>query len=365
MSGATHNVSAAVAPGARWPALDGLRGLMTIGVFLAHVRYSWVPGSILFMDTFFMMSSFFITRLLLKDWGRSGTLHFRNFYTRRVRRLVPAMLVMVIAVTAFTWFYLGHRTDRMLNVVGTMFYFANWLRALEIQHEIFLGHTWSLSIEEQFYLLWPVLLYAGLRWGPAAPRTRERFWVLTLGGLVLGVFIWRWYLATHGASVARLYNGTDMRLDSLALGALIALMFDHPTYQRAMRRLSHPAVTWALLLIVFAGGLTVSYFDRAWYAWQQAVFVLISGALLTSLLNAQDRWGLDWALQNPVSLYLGAICYGMYLWHYPIIEICRTVFGLSVGPVFWISAPLTLALAGLSYHWIELPALQRSVGSAR
>ena len=317
------------------------------------------------MDTFFMMSSFFITRLLLKDWQRSGTLQFRQFYVRRVRRLFPAMLLMVLAVTAFTWWVLGHRTDRMLNVVGTLFYFANWLRALEIPHEIYLGHTWSLSIEEQFYLLWPLLLYGGLRWGPAKGERRLWFWLPVLSAVILGVFAWRLYLVMQGASVPRLYNGTDMRVDSLAMGALIALVFDRPTYQRAMRRLSHPAITWALLLLVLAGGLTVQYFDRGWYAWQQSAFVLISAALITSLLNAQESWGLRWVLQNRVSLYLGSICYGMYLWHYPIIEFCRTVYGLGVTQVFLISAPLTFALASLSYHWVELPALNRSIGSAR
>ena len=351
---------------ARWPALDGMRGMMTVGVFVAHVSYQWLPGAILFMDAFFMMSSFFITRLLLKDWHRSGRIHFAAFYVRRLRRLYPALLAMVAPIALFAWLWLGHGLDRMLNVAGTIFYFGNWLRALEIPHEKYLGHTWSLSIEEQYYLLWPALFGLGLAWTSRAQRAINlRFWVPALAAVVVVSMVWRTWLATHGASWERMYNGTDMRLDSLALGALLALTFDTRIVQSACAWLARPWLVWLMTGLMLAGAFHVNVFIPKWYAWQQPIFVLLSLALIMSFLKTPTGWGLRFAFQNPVSLYLGAICYGLYLWHYPLIWICYAVFELTVWQTLFICAPLALGLASLSYFLLELPALHGSRGSAK
>lgn len=367
----TDHAAPVAVPSGRWPALDGMRGLMTIGVFTAHVSYGWLPGSILFMDSFFMMSSFFITRLLLKDWLRNGRLDLKSFYWRRVRRLYPALLVMVGTIAAFFALHQGHGADRMLNVAGTLFYFLNWLRAVGIHHEGYLGHTWSLSIEEQYYLLWPALFGAGLLWRRSRHAKTQgqsidlRFWALVLGGVVAAAMAWRCWLALTGTPWERLYNGTDMRLDSLALGALLALVFDTRPVQRACERLAQPWLVWLMIAGMMVGAFKVNVYQPAWYAWQQPLFVLLSLALIMSFLKTPTGWGLKFAFQNRVSLYLGAICYGMYLWHYPLIYICYAVFNLSIWQCFFICAPLSLALASLSFHWIELPALNGNRGSAK
>lgn len=352
-----------------------MRGLMTVGVFAAHVSYNWLPGAILFMDAFFMMSSFFITRLLLKDWRNKGKIDFSAFYLRRFKRLYPALLAMVIPITLFMVLYLGHGPRRMLNVAGTLFYFGNWLRALEIPHEGYLGHTWSLSIEEQYYLAWPALFALGLafarrgRGGQGADGSRRKvnllFWVPVLASVALMCMAWRSWLALTGASWERLYNGTDMRLDSLALGALLALTFDTPHVQKACAALARPWLVWLMVLCMAAGAAKVDVSTMPWYAWQQPLFVLLALALIMSILKTPTGWGLSAVFQNPVALYLGAICYGLYLWHYPLIWISYTVFHLSVWQCLAVSGPLALALASLSYHWIELPALSGSRGSAR
>lgn len=353
----------------RWPALDGMRGMMTVGVFAAHISYQWLPGAILFMDTFFMMSSFFITRLLLKDWQTSGRIHFKAFYLRRLLRLYPALLAMVLPVALFAWLWLGHGLDRMLNVAGTLFYFGNWLRALEIPHEKYLGHTWSLSIEEQYYLLWPAIFAVGLAWSSRRVGDRRQlrlaFWALSLGAVALASMAWRSWLAVHGASWERLYNGTDMRLDSLALGALLAIVYDSAVVQSACAWLARPWRVWAMMLVLVGGAFRVNVFDWQLYAWQQPLFVLLSLLLIMSFLKTPTGWGLRVLFQNPVSLYLGAICYGLYLWHYPLIWICYAVFDLGIWTTFWICAPASLALASLSYFWLELPALKGKRGSAR
>lgn len=350
---------------------------MTVGVFAAHISYAWLPGAILFMDSFFMMSSFFITRLLLKDWRKNGKLDFKAFYVRRFRRLYPALLAMVAVIVLFTVVYLGHGIDRMLNVAGTLFYFGNWLRALGIPHEIYLGHTWSLSIEEQYYLLWPALFALGLVFAGSSTRPATDklapvrdinlvFWVPALLLVVVASVAWRSWLATEpGVVWERLYNGTDMRLDSLALGALLALTFDTSRVQRACTFVARPWLVWLMVVIMVAGALNADVRTMEWYAWQQPLFVLLSLALIMSILKTPNGWGLGFFFQNPVSLYLGAICYGLYLWHYPLIWIAYSVFDLSVWQCLAIAGPLSLALASLSYHWIELPALNGVRGTAR
>ena len=368
---------AATKPSAdRWPALDGMRGMMTVGVFFAHISYQWLPGAILFMDGFFMMSSFFITRLLLKDWRRNGRINFRAFYVRRVKRLYPALVAMVVPVALFAALYLGHGLDRMSNVFGALFYYGNWLRALEIPHEAYLGHTWSLSIEEQYYLLWPAIFGLGL--ALSAPRSTAagseaavgrritlRFWVPFLVAIVAITMAWRSWLALSGASWQRMYNGTDMRLDSLALGALLALTFDARPVQRACELLARPWLVWLMVAIMVAGAFRVDVFTWQWYAWQQTLFVLLQLVLIMSFLKTPTRWGLRFAFQNPVSLYLGAICYGLYLWHYPLIWISYAVFDLSVWQALAICGPAALTLASLSYYLLELPALNGKRGSAK
>jgi peptidoglycan/LPS O-acetylase OafA/YrhL len=372
-------VQSSASPGtasARWPALDGMRGLMTVGVFLAHISYNWLPGAILFMDSFFMMSSFFITRLLMKDWLRNGRLDFKAFYVRRFKRLYPAMVAMVVVVVLFVALYLGHGTDRMLNVAGTLLYFGNWLRALQVPHEIYLGHTWSLSIEEQYYIAWPAVFALGLAFAgsrrkhdaidkPPAPQINLDFWIPVLSLVAFACVAWRFSLARSGAPWERLYNGTDMRLDSLALGALLALTFDAAAVQRACTFLARPWLVWLMVATMLAGALNVDVRTMNWYAWQQPLFVLLSLALIMSILKTPSGWGLRFLFQNPVSLYLGAICYGLYLWHYPLIWGAYTVFNLGVWQCLAITAPMSLALASLSYHFIELPALKGVRGTAR
>jgi peptidoglycan/LPS O-acetylase OafA/YrhL len=356
----------------RWTALDGLRGLMSIGVFMAHIKYEWVPGAIIFMDMFFLLSSFFITRLLLKDWTKTGKINYKAFYIRRVKRLFPALLLVVACVVLFSHFYAGLPFSRMLHVVAALFYFANWLRALGIPHEHSLGHTWSLSIEEQFYLVWPLML-ATMLW-LSAVRTAEgartwlyqrRYFIGLLSGIVLFTFAWRAYLALSGASIHRTYNGTDMRLDSLALGALLALCYDNTRVQAACSRLAKPHLMWPLLLAVVCGCFVVDFRQQAWYVWQQPIYVLVSLALIMAFLHMPSTGLINAMFQNPIMRYLGTICYGIYLWHFPLIILSREVLGLGLWSSFAVCAPLTLLLASLSYHWVELPMLKHNRGSAK
>lgn len=337
----------------RWSALDGLRGIMAIFVFLAHVDYEMFPGPIIFMDTFFIMSSFLITRLLLKDWQTHGHINFKKFYVRRAKRLFPALFIVVLATTGLTYFYLGQGAERMLHVMGAVFYFSNWLRAFEIPHEGYLGHTWSLSIEEQYYMVWPVLLLICLR-----GRWQGKKLMYLLFGIAIFSAVWRAYLSMKGASIDRTYNGTDVRLDSLAVGAILALNFNAIWLQRWLRFFSQAWVIWLLILTLAVGMFTVDYRESSWYVWQQPCYLLISLALIMGLLQSPKNFGLKIVFQNSVIVYLGTICYGIYLWHYPVLIAGSEIFHLNNWNKVLFCGVTTIILATVSYFLIERPVLR-------
>lgn len=348
-------ISEAVKPppsAGRWTALDGLRGIMAIWVFMSHVNYDRYPGPIIFMDTFFLMSSFLITRLLLKDWTQNGRIDFKGFYIRRLKRLYPALLFVAVATTAFTYFYLHQGFARMLHVLGAVFYFSNWLRALQIPHEFYLGHTWSLAIEEQYYLSWPLLLYAMLRF-----KWRPGTMLAVLLAVALASALWRASMALQGANIERTYNGTDMRLDGLAVGAILALGWGTEWAQRWSREFAKPWVVWLLILTIGMGVAVVDFRTVNWYVWQQPAYAMLSLMLVMALLQNPTRWGLRAVFQNRAIVYLGTVCYGVYLWHYPILVFGASVFELGEWTRVLVCGALTVTLASLSYFWVEQPLL--------
>ena len=341
----------------RWTALDGLRGIMTCFVFLSHVNYDVFPGSIVYMDTFFIMSSFLITRLLLKDWERHGEIRFKEFYIRRMKRLFPALFVVVAATTAVTYFYWHRGIDQMLHVLAALFYFTNWIRAFDIPSDYYLGHTWSLSIEEQYYLLWPVILAACLK-----ASWKEKGFNMLLIFVIVFTVIWRSYLALHGASVHRTYDGTDMRLDSLALGALIAINFKSDWLQAFSRIVARPLIMWLSVIVLLCSVFLVDFRETQWYVWQEVCFEFISVCLLLGFLQKPEGMMFKKIFQSRVAVYLGTICYGIYLWHYPILLAGEQIFHLDEWSRAFVCWLATVSLASLSYYILERPILQAGSG---
>lgn len=338
--------------------LDGARGLMTLGVLAAHLHYHWYPGAIIFMDTFFLMSSYLITSLLIKDQDNAGKVNFRRFYDRRIRRLFPALLAMLVVYTAVV-LWLGRPQDKEFRAIGaTLFYFMNWARAFEWPMSPYLGHAWSLSIEEQFYALWPLAFAVLMR---RSGRPLRLAGALTL--LAVASAAWRCWLATQDASFARLYNGTDVRLDGLCLGAALAF------YRRSQTQAGVPLLPPALrsglalaapvvALVLFAWGFSASYYDRNWYLWQSQVCMVLSLLLVAGLVLC-DRTVLHPLLEARFTVFLGRICYGLYIWHHPIFLIMEDHLKLDLQTRVLVGLPLTFAVAIISYHLIELPFMTR------
>ncbi len=334
------------------PALDGLRGTMTLGVMAAHISESWCPGSFVYMDTFFIMSAYLITSLLLKGWRREGRIRYARFYYRRVLRLFPANYAMLVAFALAAWLLLDDFAGHLQQILVAGLYVSNWTRAFELPMPQFLGHTWSLSIEEQYYLLWPLLLSGLLKLFGLRLRT-----VAIVFLVAFGFALWRSWLTFEGASIPRLYNGTDTRADALLLGCALGIAFalpavrDHPALQRWAARLAMPAVI-ALLI----AGYTLQWEMRAMYAGGSFLFSLLSTLLVAALALPQVTLA-HRIFSLPPLVFLGRICYGLYLWHFPVYNVLRFGFDMPVAGVALIGVPLTFACAIASYIWIERPFL--------
>lgn len=345
------------------PALDGLRAIAVVAVIIAHGMTLWLPGGWLGVDIFFVISGFLITSLLLTEQARRGHIVLTNFWLARARRLFPALAVVLLAVVvaASALSPQNRRAAISLDALATAFYTANW-RMLFSNEGYFaavaapspLRHTWSLSVEEQFYVLFPLLIIFLLK------RVRRRTQLAgAFAGLALVSALVMVTLYEPGIDPARIYYGTDTRAFELLIGASAgALVFRGPSGLAAVgtwvdtwsRRLAIPAGVFVGLSLyaasfqaplLFEGGLVLICLATA------AVVVTCASAT-PNLLQGVLSW-------EPLRR-IGIISYGLYLWHWPVMVFlngART--GLAELPTFAAQVALTVGLAAASYRWVEQP----------
>jgi peptidoglycan/LPS O-acetylase OafA/YrhL len=342
----------------RWPALDGVRGLAILLVMLEHTHLAPFHGGGLGVDLFFVLSGFLISGLLLAEFQRSGRLDIRRFYYRRALRLLPAVLVLVAATTGLA--LADHHSDMgkatLAMAPKTLLYVAN-LGRTDIGNPSLLAHTWSLSIEEQFYLLWPLVLLLVL-------RTRRSRMALT--GVVLGFAALATVTRTvsyltgpdTSAHFGRWYFRTDTKVDALLLGCTIAVLLasDLPR-SRWFARLPARTIGLASLLAMLA---VVPWVDltRATFMVQLSVFRLASAGLILALVVGQRFASL---LQRALSMrwlrFTGVLSYSLYLWHFPVFMLVQQQLGRSLQSLM-VELPITLLLAYGSYRLVERPFLR-------
>jgi peptidoglycan/LPS O-acetylase OafA/YrhL len=352
MAGEHEPVGSAPASWSYRPALDGVRAVAVYLVVLFHSGLSLAGGGFIGVDVFFVLSGFLITNILLSDVDEVGRIRFARFYSRRVRRLLPAA-VLTVVVTSLVFLVITNVVRRLplvSDAKSALLYVANW-RFLHEQNDYFATnvakspflHFWSLAIEEQFYVVFPLLLLLLTRLG------RRRRWAPAtgIGLLFVGSLAMQVYWA--GADPSHAYYGTDARVYQLLAGALLAIAlrtWPHRPTPAVARTAAAVGLTCVLLL---ASSLTGAGASSRGIAAMGASTVLLGG------LAVHEAGPVHRLLSHRVPVYLGRISYSTYLWHWPVILVIRELVHISPLAVAATAAPIATGLAALSSELLELP----------
>ncbi|MFA5635606.1 MAG: acyltransferase family protein [Anaerovoracaceae bacterium] len=343
------------------PGLDGLRTLAVFAVIAYHLDLSWAPGGLLGVNLFFVLSGYLITNILHVQWEHSGKIDLKDFWLRRAKRLLPALFVMLAGVMLWTVLFAPERLAALKQeTLAAVFYYSNWFLIFhEVSYfEIFgppspLGHLWSLAIEEQFYLFWPLLLGLGFR------LLRRHKWII--GGtvaiaLVSALAMALIYIPGHDPS--RVYYGTDTRAFALLLGAVLAMVWPRAKMSAELtgaRRLALDGAGSTGLFIVLWMIFRTNQYQPFLYQSGLLIFSIAAAVLVAVLAHPASRLGglFGWV---PLRL-LGKWSYGIYLWHYPIIILSSPLVNTGEPDAFLSLCQISISvlLAALSYYLIEEP----------
>lgn len=335
------------------PALNGLRGLSILVVMVFHAVPLALPGGFLGVDVFFALSGYLITRLLLLEYAQTRRIDIKRFFTRRWLRLGPALIAMLVAYGLTLCLFSPHATlkNQGTDIVLALLYLTNWTRAFLIKDPVDLGHTWSLAIEEQFYMGWPLLLWFCLRF-----VARKNMILLIVLALVALSWSIRLFLFYDGASIVRLYNGLDTRLETVMWGAALAVWLS------ARQNGTHPSqtgkrhvVAWLALAGILWSFSTAEWTSDGYYQWGLTLIAMAS-VVLISCLHTPTPSSIKHLLSHPALVWLGTVSYGLYLWHFPVYRLLLT-FNIKEWWLLGIGAMVTLPIAALSYYGLERPLL--------
>jgi len=367
------------------PALDGLRAFAVMGVVAYHFSLHWADGGYLGVDFFFVLSGFLITGLLVGEWSRARTIALRSFWFRRSKRLLPAVMVLLIVLSVYAWCGGPNIVPSTFggDAIATLFYYANW--HLIVAHQSYfaqfqapspLRHMWSLAIEEQFYLIWPLTVVLGLRLGrrrsrgvdpsrPARPPWWRRmqspglFWCTVALAAASAIEMTVLFDRHPATDISRIYYGTDTRAFELLIGAALALMMAGDAARS--RRTQHVLRAAAPVAAVTLACLWVTGGDDAGnpVSWMFQGGLLVAGLLAAVVIAgvAQPDAGAFGALLSIRPLrWIGRISYGIYLWHWPVYVLMTDVTtGLQGTPLLGARLAATMGAATISFYLVEYP----------
>jgi peptidoglycan/LPS O-acetylase OafA/YrhL len=353
----------------RVPALDGVRGLAVAAVVAFHLGIRRVRGGLLGVDVFFVLSGYLITGLVLSEWRTTGDVSLARFWGRRARRLLPALLlVLVVVAVSSRWLLPPDQLPAVRgDVLATLFYVANW-HSVIAHHGYFaafaapspLLHTWSLAVEEQFYLLWPLGATIALR------KLRSSRWLLAIsaGGFVASATLMG-ALSVLGAGTDRLYYGTDTRAQALFVGDALAGIMFAVGRDFTGRRFDHGRRGNRSVIIRGAGLLgaaSLAFFclrvdgQSSWLYRGGFALVALSVAAVIAAVVLQPRSLLARVMAARPLVQLGVISYGVYLWHWPVIvALTKARTGLAGAELLGVRVGVTLVISLLSFHLLERP----------
>ena len=393
------------------PALDGLRTLAVVAVVLYHLNLTWAQGGLLGVTIFFVLSGYLITRLLLNEVAKTGRIDLKSFWIRRIRRLVPAVVTVVVVTCALcTVFNHVMLTKMRPDILPSLLFFNNWWQiAQDVSYFNALGdpspltHFWSLAIEEQFYLVWPPLLFAMVSMHVSKPNTRR-----VVLGLAAASALAMMVLYNPAADPSRVYYGTDTRVFSLLLGAWMAFIPDRdlaparlvhhlgldrlvgsgkrgkgnvgehgkdggdtteaaPAPSGALARFWSSSASIDLLGIVGLVGLAAMVaFTNGYTAFQYRGGTLLCSVLTLMVIAAcvQPQGLVARALAAEPLAWIGKRSYSIYLWHYPLLLLMNPVANINDTP-WWqyiLQVLLVVAVAECSYRFVEEPFRKGAFG---
>ena len=347
------------------PAIDGLRALAVIAVMFYHLGFSWIPGGFLGVDLFFVISGYVITRLLLDSIAQSGGLDLRGFYIARARRLLPALLFTVVTTTIAIGIWAPDTikrfvTDMPFALTGTMNW---WLVAREqdyfesIGRPPLLQHTWSLAVEAQFYLVWPLILYFILK---RLGKNRIPFAALLIAaasGITL-LIVSLSLDASSSSDVSHIYFGTDTHSIGLFLGAALAVSWIPQNFTTTLTKQAQNFID-GVGVFGFIGILATFLFidesDPTLYKIAFPLAAIFGAAIIMSVVHPASRFAP--VLENPVLLWIGQRSYAIYLWHWIIFQVTRPTVDLAgqTWALYSLRILIVFALADISLRYVEIP----------
>lgn len=352
------------------PALDGLRALAVIAVVAYHADQTWARAGFLGVDVFFVISGYLITALLLAEYRREGTISISNFYRRRAARLLPGLMLMLAAVSVAVPLLAPDQLPTLRgDLLAALTYVSNWRLVFQnlpyfqaMGRPPLLKHLWSLAVEEQFYLVWPLLMSLALR--SKGARKSLVVGIVALSAISAAAMA---MMYSPEADTSRAYYGTDTRVGTILLGAALAFVY------RPGKRAARPHLLGSVVKD-FAGLGSIAALGWMVYSWTEFDQVLYRGgfgavAVLSVIMVAvcvHPGRLTRRLLGNPPMLWIGRRSYAIYLWHWPVFMLTRPNLDIALDgyPLLALRLGITVLLAMVSHALVEKPARNGALGAA-
>ena len=347
------------------PAIDGLRGVAVVAVMLYHLGFSWIPGGFLGVDLFFVISGYVITRLLLDSIARSGGLDLRAFYKARIRRLFPPLVFMILATSIYIGIWAPETMRRFVSDAPfSLFGAMNWWLVFRhtdyfdsIARPALLQHTWSLGVEAQFYLIWPLILLVVLRYLGKNKIPGAALSIAAVSGIALLVLSFQ-VDAASASQISHVYFGTDTHSIGLFLGAALAVSWIPQNLKEDVEKRAQDFID-GIGVFGFIGMIATFLFidesDPTLYKIAFPLAGIFGCAIITSIVHPASRFAP--ILSSKIAVWIGERSYAIYLWHWVVFQVTRPTVDIegSAWALTALRVLIVLALADISLRLVELP----------